>query len=139
MPLRFRIFFFVTAGILIWMFVHTAQEKAIDAVAEKFHLSGVGREYIAVCKYSLNTTRQEFSSGRDTLDGCGCVARQVTDKHGDNMELAIGIMENAINKTHDDDAGLPSIEYLANLIMEHGEGAMDVYTTTLRSISSCNH
>lgn len=66
-------------------------------LAEDYALSDAGLVYATTCESRLDRQGQEFSSGRDTLDGCGCMAQQVAASYPNDMQEGVVVIEHAID------------------------------------------
>ncbi len=66
-------------------------------LAERYALSEAGLEYATTCENRLNWHDQELNSGRETLDGCGCIAGRVAADYPDDMAAATVVVEDMIN------------------------------------------
>ncbi|WP_341366554.1 hypothetical protein [Yoonia sp. BS5-3] len=88
--------------------------KVHAELAEEYALSEDGLEYAISCENRLNWHDQEFTSGRDTLDGCGCIARNVQAEYPDDMVAGQTVVRDMINWLSEDEPTEPDWAALAS-------------------------
>lgn len=118
------------AGFLGWQ-----KQQAEAKVASRHGLSEAGVAFASNCKSIMDAHDSVFASGRDTLDGCGCIAATLIKSHPKNMTTAALIFEDMV--VDSETGGDPDWETKAELSGVDKAMYFAMLFPVMDSLSSC--